>query len=87
MRAMESGRTMLRATNTGMTAMVRPDGSVAAVLPAFTTAALTVEAQGYTGLTPYGRWGNWPTVMIDCMILVAAAIGRRRDTRANAKTR
>jgi apolipoprotein N-acyltransferase len=87
MRAMEAGRTMLRATNTGMTAMVRPDGSVTAVLPAFTTAALTVEAQGYAGLTPYARWGNWPTVMIACMILAAAAIGRRRDTRANAKTR
>lgn len=58
MRAIETGRTMLRATNTGMTAMIAPDGIVAAVLPPFTTAALTVSAQGYSGLTPYARWGN-----------------------------
>lgn len=58
MRAIETGRTMLRATNTGMTAMIAPNGIVAAALPPFTTAALTVAAQGYSGLTPYARWGN-----------------------------
>lgn len=58
MRAIETGRTMLRATNTGMTAMISPKGIVTAVLPPFTAAALTVSAQGYTGLTPYARWGN-----------------------------
>lgn len=58
MRAIETGRTILRATNTGMTAMIAPDGSVAAALPPFSTAALMVSAQGYRGLTPYARWGN-----------------------------
>ncbi len=58
MRAIETGRTVLRATNTGMTAMITPNGMVAAVLPPFTIAALTVTAQGYSGLTPYARWGN-----------------------------
>jgi apolipoprotein N-acyltransferase len=86
-RALESGRTMLRATNTGMTAMVRPDGFVAAVLPAFTTAALTVESQGYTGLTPFGRWGNWPTIVIVGAILGTFAIRRRHAAGASAKTR
>ena len=58
MRAIETGRTVLRATNTGMTAMITPNGRVTAVLPPFTIAALTVTAQGYSGLTPYARWGN-----------------------------
>jgi apolipoprotein N-acyltransferase len=58
MRALETGRVMLRATNTGMTAMILPDGQVAATLPAFTSGVLTVEAQGYSGLTPYAKWGN-----------------------------
>lgn len=58
MRAIETGRVMLRATNTGMTAMIAPNGIVAAALPPFATAALTVSAQGYSGLTPYARWGN-----------------------------
>ncbi len=58
LRAIETGRVMLRATNTGMTAMVNPDGAIAAVLPPFATAALVVQAQGRSGLTPYARWGN-----------------------------
>ena len=67
LRAMETGRVMLRATNTGMTAMVNPDGAIAAALPPFTTAALVVQAQGRSGLTPYARWGNL------LILLVAAA--------------
>lgn len=58
LRAIETGRVMLRATNTGMTAMVGPDGAIVAALPPFTTAALVVQAQGRSGLTPYARWGN-----------------------------
>jgi len=58
LRAIETGRVMLRATNTGMTAMVGPDGSVTAALPPFATDALVVQAQGRSGLTPYARWGN-----------------------------
>jgi len=58
MRAMETGRMMLRATNTGITAAIAPDGRVLGQLPPFTTGALRVEAQGYSGATPYTRWGN-----------------------------
>lgn len=58
LRAMETGRTMLRATNTGITAAIAPDGRVLDQLPAFTAGALLVEAQGFTGATPYARWGD-----------------------------
>ena len=64
LRAIETGRVMLRATNTGMTAMVGPDGVIAAALPPFVTAALVVQAQGRTGLTPYARWGNLLVLLI-----------------------
>jgi apolipoprotein N-acyltransferase len=77
MRAMETGRVMLRATNTGMTAMVSPDGSVAAVLPPFTTGALRVEAQGYAGATPYVRTGNWPAIVTAFLLLIAGGWRRR----------
>lgn len=78
MRAMETGRPMLRATNTGMTAVVQPDGNVSGVLPAFTTGALNAEVQGYAGLTPYARTGNWPVLLIVMAILATAAAQRRR---------
>jgi apolipoprotein N-acyltransferase len=81
MRALETGRPMLRATNTGMTAVVAPDGSVQAVLPPFTRAALVAEVQGYTGSTPYVRWGNWPALLLSALLLLAAAITRKSEPR------
>ena len=75
MRALETGRTMLRATNTGMTAIVGADGRLQGVLPAFTRGALRGEVQGYSGSTPYVRWGNWLAIVV--ALLLAAFIGRR----------
>jgi apolipoprotein N-acyltransferase len=63
-RALETGRPMLRATNTGMTAAIAPDGRVEAVLPAFTSGILHTQVRPYAGLTPYARWGNWPAVLL-----------------------
>lgn len=77
MRALETGRPMLRATNTGMTAVIRPDGSVQAVLPAFTRGALNAEVRGYQGLTPYARWGNGAILAVIACAL-AFALYRRR---------
>jgi apolipoprotein N-acyltransferase len=85
MRALETGRPMLRAGNTGVTALITPQGTVAARLPAFTRAALPVSAQGTRGLTPYVRYGDAPALLIAflCLLLpVVNAAGRKR--RCNA---
>lgn len=58
MRALETGRYMLRATNTGVTAVINQRGQVLAQAPEFTTMALHHAVQGYSGATPYVRWGN-----------------------------
>ena len=68
-RAMETARMMLRATNTGATAIVAPDGTIVAEAPHFTTTALTGQAQGYIGTTPYVRWGNWPAITLILLAL------------------
>ncbi|MGB0128756.1 MAG: apolipoprotein N-acyltransferase [Rhodocyclaceae bacterium] len=80
LRALETGRFMVRATNTGKTAVVDPRGVVAAQLPTFVADALVAEVRGYTGLTPYARWGNWPVVILALLILGVAA--RRRKARS-----
>ena len=77
MRAIETGRTMLRSTNTGMTAIIDPHGKVVAQLPQFTEGVLQGEARGYTGTSPYVRWGNAPIVVVS-IVLVALAFHRRR---------
>lgn len=76
MRALETGRMMLRATNTGMTAIVGVDGRLQGVLPPFTRGALRGEVQGYSGVTPYARWGNWLAIIV--ALLLVAFIGRRK---------
>jgi len=73
-RALETGRPMLRSTNTGMTALVQPDGQVAAVLPAFERGVLRVDVQGYQGLTPYARWGDRLVLGLALLVVVAAFV-------------
>lgn len=68
-RALETGRMMLRATNTGMTAIISPKGEIVAQAAAFTTTALTGVAQGYRGATPYVRLGNWPVIALILLLL------------------
>ncbi len=78
MRALETGRPMLRSTNTGMTAVVQPDGSVSGVLPPFTQGALRVPVQGYEGLTPYARWGDRAALLLALVAVGAGVVGARR---------
>jgi apolipoprotein N-acyltransferase len=58
MRSLETARPMLRATNTGATAVIDHRGAVIAQLPPFTRGALEASVQGTQGLTPYVRVGN-----------------------------
>jgi apolipoprotein N-acyltransferase len=79
MRALELGRPMLRATNTGATAIIRPDGSVQAQLAPFERDTLSAEVQGFLGLTPYARFGNTPVVLLALALLTLAGLmGRKR---------
>ncbi|MHB1214375.1 MAG: apolipoprotein N-acyltransferase [Thiobacillus sp.] len=79
MRALETGRMMLRATNTGVTAIIDARGHMLASLPLFTAGSLSGEIQGYTGSTPYVRWGNAPVLAVWSVLglgLLAAAFRR-----------
>jgi len=61
-RALETGRMMLRATNTGATAIIDQQGYVIAHAPHFVQTSVNGTAQAYSGATPYVRWGNWPVI-------------------------
>ncbi|CEN56389.1 apolipoprotein N-acyltransferase [Candidatus Methylopumilus turicensis] len=70
MRALETGRMVLRATNTGATAIISNKGNVLATVPQFTTVILNGTVQGYTGSTPYIRWGNWAIISLLFIALI-----------------
>ncbi len=77
LRAMETGRTMLRATNTGATAIINERGVVTARLPAFTEGLLQGSAQPFEGATPYVRFGD-ALVLLACLALIAGAWALRK---------
>ncbi len=78
MRALETGRMMLRATNTGVTSVIDRTGTVVNMLPQHEEGILTVEVQGYAGSTPYVRLGNVLVLgLIAGMVAVAWWRGRR----------
>jgi len=69
MRAMETGRYLLRATNTGVTAIIDEKGHVLKRSPQFIPATLSGTALIFEGHTPYSRIGNYPVVLF-CMFIV-----------------
>ena len=77
-RAAEVGRYLLRATNTGITAIVDPSGRIVSSAPQFEPALLTGVVQGHEGSTPYVRWGNYAIVLAAVAMLVAARLWRGR---------
>jgi apolipoprotein N-acyltransferase len=79
MRALELGRPMLRATNTGATAIINAKGQVSHRLPSGIQGALTADVHGVHGrVTPYGRWvsvwGLWPIVGLALFALLLVAV-------------
>jgi apolipoprotein N-acyltransferase len=77
LRAIETGRMHLAATNTGITAAIDRDGRVLARLPQFSEGRLEVLAQGYSGATPYSRYRDWPVVVVSLLVLVFATLFAR----------
>jgi apolipoprotein N-acyltransferase len=74
LRSIETGRYMLRATNTGVTAIVDQRGEVVVALPKFTEGVLVGRAQGFEGATPYVRHGNWPVLALCVLALVLVTL-------------
>jgi len=75
-RALENGKYVLRATNTGFTAIIGPQGELNAVSPQFQSNILTGTITVMAGQTPWSTWGPWP-VFIGLVIALGAAFGLR----------
>jgi apolipoprotein N-acyltransferase len=78
MRALETGRWMLRATNTGVTAIIDPKGTITARAPLFQKTVLTGTVVPMQGWTPYIVWGDGP-IVVGVMALLAGLAWRRRS--------
>ncbi len=77
MRAVETGRPMLRATTNGISALIDDKGRVQARSRQFQTDTLTGLVQPMQGMTPYMRWGNWPVIILLLVVLLSVRYMRR----------
>ena len=73
MRALETGRYMIRSTNTGITSIIGPHGEVIKQLPQFERGVLNGEVQPLSGATPFVRWGDWLIVGLCGLLLLGFA--------------
>ena len=72
MRALETGRYLLRATNTGITAIVDPRGRVSDRIPQFEPGVLNAVVQPYIGATPFVILGN--RLIVTALLLLTAIV-------------
>lgn len=77
MRALETGRPLLRATNTGITAIVTPHGKLQALAKQFEVQVLTGTIQPMSGATPYVRIGNLPVIILLALTLGVAMLSSK----------
>ena len=79
LRALETGRWLLRGTNNGVTAVVDPHGRVVERLPQFERDVLIADYQPRQGSTPFMVAGAWPTLLLALAFVV---LGRGRRARS-----
>lgn len=72
LRAIEGGRWLVSAANTGPSLAVDARGRLRAQLPSGRSGQVAVEIRRLQGRTPYVLWGEWPL-----LLLLAVGIGAR----------
>lgn len=70
MRALETGRYMIRGTNNGVTAIIDNKGQITARIPQFERAVLTGEVFKASGSTPYMTTASWPVLTLALILIV-----------------
>ena len=81
MRSIESGREMLRATNTGISAIIDHHGQLRERYEQFRTGTLVGDYQFRTGATPFVITGNWLNVPVFLLLIGLVAWRARREAR------
>ncbi len=74
MRALESGRYLLRSTGSGVSAIVNQRGQIVVRGGQFTEEVIKGEARGFQGATPFSLSGSWPILGLCFVIVLLPAI-------------
>ncbi len=79
MRALETARYLLRATNTGISAVIGPQGQLLTTAPLLQEAVIEAQIEPLSGSTPFGRLGNLPLLgLLTVMLIIGFSCGYAR---------
>jgi len=70
LRAVETGRWLIRAGGTGVTCIIDPAGRIVASAPMFENTSIRARLRPETRWTPYDVLGDWPLVAVTCLLLL-----------------
>lgn len=79
MRSLETGRYFIRATNTGITAIIDHKGGIVSMAPQFERTVLRGEVPMMTGLTPFVRFGSYPMLALALLLFVLSFVAKRQQ--------
>ena len=85
-RAVEQGLSLVRAANTGVSAVIDPNGRVLRALPLGEAGYIDVPVPAGSGPTPYSRTGDWPVAFILLSLIALLFVTGRRNAIANRMT-
>jgi apolipoprotein N-acyltransferase len=85
MRAMETGRYLLRATNTGISAVIDEKGWIVKRSRQFESDTLSAQISLFSGSTPYSRFGNYPIVIFSLILFLAMVMQHRSKSRGQCQ--
>jgi len=78
-RAIETGRYVLRVGNTGVSAIIAPDGHITNTTPWWQLAAITGTYHTSTIMTPYQTWGDTPAFILFGILITWLLLFRKRS--------
>ncbi len=79
LRAVESGRYIVRAMKTGISAIIDPSGKEIAQSPGSEPHIVTGQVHRLSHQTPYIRFGDWPLVLASLIVLTGLLRGHLLD--------
>jgi apolipoprotein N-acyltransferase len=86
MRAKETGRWFIRATNTGVTAFIDDRGQIVSRTAQFKPAVLRGDLPAMQGETPYMRWGDWPILGLSALLMLLGLYFKRKSQPTNVES-
>ncbi len=81
MRSLETGRWFLRATNSGVTAIINEKGKIVKKAPQFERTVLRGEVEAREGETPFMKMGQAPILILTSFLLLLSILGERARIR------